>query len=373
MAEILTLATQAFGGPGGIAAYNRSIISAFSKLGYRARVLVRSHTCPELPPRVSQKTVRGGAAQYAAAALAAALRTPAPEIIWCGHVNMLPLGVLLSSITRRPLWLQIHGIEAWRARSRFSRQLLRKTDLVTSVSRYSRREFLKWAPIPPHRVRVIHNIVDPKYESPPATAKIVSDLRIRYNLQNAKSILTISRLDARESYKGHDKIIESLKAVSKNITNVVYLVGGEGTDLERLREKARKTGVMHLCRFIGQVPEAELIAHYRLADVFAMPSTGEGFGIVFIEAMACGTPALGLNVDGSVDALTSSPIGTISSAENLSRDLTQILSSSPTGRTERPSYISPAFRFDSFVNRVKLAMKDLEPLVGNGPGGAPLE
>jgi glycosyltransferase involved in cell wall biosynthesis len=61
--------------------------------------------------------------------------------------------------------------------------------------------------------------------------------------------------------------------------------------------------------FAGFVAPDELVDHYRLADVFAMPSTGEGFGVVFLEAMACGTPVLGGNRDGSVDALDGGRLG----------------------------------------------------------------
>ena len=61
--------------------------------------------------------------------------------------------------------------------------------------------------------------------------------------------------------------------------------------------------------FTGYIPESEKIAHYNLADVYVMPSTGEGFGIVLLEAVACGVPVVGSRVDGSREALLDGQLG----------------------------------------------------------------
>jgi phosphatidyl-myo-inositol dimannoside synthase len=69
---------------------------------------------------------------------------------------------------------------------------------------------------------------------------------------------------------------------------------GEGDDRERFEKIAREIGVAERVRFLGAVDQQRLVAAYRMADLFVMPSTGEGFGIAFLQAMASGTPALGL-------------------------------------------------------------------------------
>ncbi|NEO27474.1 MAG: glycosyltransferase family 4 protein, partial [Kamptonema sp. SIO4C4] len=61
----------------------------------------------------------------------------------------------------------------------------------------------------------------------------------------------------------------------------------------------------------GFVPDAELGDYYNLCDVFAMPSYGEGFGIVYLEALATGKPVLGVNQDGAVDALCHGKLGAL--------------------------------------------------------------
>ena len=77
--------------------------------------------------------------------------------------------------------------------------------------------------------------------------------------------------------------------------------------------------------FIGKVEDAELPDVYRMADVFVMPSTGEGFGIVFLEAMSCGTPSLGGGWDGSADALRDGSMGTVAVFEQLDHELNNLL------------------------------------------------
>jgi glycosyltransferase involved in cell wall biosynthesis len=90
---------------------------------------------------------------------------------------------------------------------------------------------------------------------------------------------------------------------------VRYIVAGKGDDEVRVQSLARELSVEDAVTFAGFVADDELADHYRLADAFAMPSTGEGFGIVFLEALACGTPVLAGNRDGSVDAVDKGRLG----------------------------------------------------------------
>ncbi len=76
--------------------------------------------------------------------------------------------------------------------------------------------------------------------------------------------------------------------------------------------------------------------HYRMADIFVMPSTGEGFGIVFLEAMACGLPAVGLDMDGSVDPLETAALGHPVNEAELESTIENILSAPPP--RARPDY-----------------------------------
>jgi phosphatidyl-myo-inositol dimannoside synthase len=130
-----------------------------------------------------------------------------------------------------------------------------------------------------------------------------------FGLKAQKVLLSVGRLDARERYKGQDRVIRLLPALRERLGDVVYLIAGDGDDRPRLEALSRDCGVAeHVC-FLGQVSDADLPDLYRAADLFVLPSTGEGFGIVFLEAMASGTPALGLAVMGAVDALADGELG----------------------------------------------------------------
>ena len=136
-----------------------------------------------------------------------------------------------------------------------------------------------------------------------------ADLIARYGLGEKKVILTVGRMSSFERYKGHDRVIGVLEAVRSAVPNATYLIVGTGDDQPRLHALARKLDVADSVVFAGHVPADQLADHYGLADVFAMPSTGEGFGIVFLEAAAAGLPVIGGDKDGSADALADGAIG----------------------------------------------------------------
>jgi phosphatidylinositol alpha-1,6-mannosyltransferase len=201
--------------------------------------------------------------------------------------------------------VQVHGIEAWRRRGPFHRHGLAAATLVTCVSRYTRARLLAWADVPPHSVRVLPNTVASNF----APRRPRTDLIVRHGLSGRRIILTVGRLSASERYKGHDRLIATLPRIAARVPDAAYLIVGSGDDRPRLERLARKTGVADRVLFTAQVSDAELPDYFALADVFAMPSTGEGFGIVFLEAAASGLPVIGGNRDGSVDALAEGRIG----------------------------------------------------------------
>ena len=120
--------------------------------------------------------------------------------------------------------------------------------------------------------------------------------------------MTVARLWRGDPYKGVDVTIRALPAIAKACPNVTYLVIGRGDDQPRLAQLAQDLGVAERVIFAGFVPNEELVDHYRLADVYVMPSQ-EGFGIVYLEAMACGIPVISGDDDGSADPLQDGRLG----------------------------------------------------------------
>ena len=104
--------------------------------------------------------------------------------------------------------------------------------------------------------------------------------------------MTLARLQQNEQQKGLDEMLEVLPELLAEDENLTYLIAGDGDDKRRLERKAASLGLGKHVVFAGRVPEAEKADHYRLADVFVMPGRQEGFGFVFLEAMASGGEAL---------------------------------------------------------------------------------
>jgi glycosyltransferase involved in cell wall biosynthesis len=107
-----------------------------------------------------------------------------------------------------------------------------------------------------------------------------------------------------------------MPALLKHRQDLVYFAVGDGPDRPRLEAKARALKLDGQVIFPGRIPEGEKVAHYNLADVYVMPSSGEGFGIVLIEAAACGVPLVGSAADGSRDALLDGRLGQLIDPHN---------------------------------------------------------
>jgi phosphatidylinositol alpha-1,6-mannosyltransferase len=218
---------------------------------------------------------------------------------------MAPVAAALATFLRAPLWIQVHGIEAWQERSVLHRRAIETAALITSVSRYTRRRLLEWVRIDPARVKVLPNTVGPQFKPGPKPGYLIE----RHSLRGKKVLMSVSRLASSERYKGNDRVIRALPSVLTSHPEALYLVVGDGDDRPRLEALAADLGLTERVRFVGLVNSEELPDYLRLADVFVMPSTGEGFGIVFLEAIASGIPVIGGNSDGSLDALADGVLG----------------------------------------------------------------
>lgn len=320
--RVLALVTDAYGGRGGIAQYNRDFLGASLASGVVSHVTVLPRGAPDTfgsPAGVDQARPRRGRIAYTLATLVWALGHPV-DVVWCGHLYMAPLALLVARWRRAKLVIQTHGIEAWLPPGRFRRIALEAADLVLCVSRYTAGQVRGWACLAPERILVLSNTVGDRFE--PGDEKT---LRRDWGLQGRRVLLTVGRMDARERYKGHERVIAALPQLLALGHDVVYVVAGEGDDVERLRAVAAEQRLTDRVRFIGALSPDQLPDAYRAADVFVMPSTGEGFGIAFLEAMACGTPAVGLAAGGATDALGDGELGAAVAEADLTDTLARML------------------------------------------------
>jgi phosphatidyl-myo-inositol dimannoside synthase len=305
--KLLALLTDGFGASGGIARYNCDLMTALSQSAAISQVvaLPRFGDGSIAPPaRIMQMKPEPPRVRWSAKAIDLVLRQRF-DVILCGHLYAAPLAAALSAMTGARLWLQVHGVEAWTPLGSIVRHSVERASLITSVSRFTRRRLLGWCALAPERVRVLPNTVGHAFE--PRQPR--TDLIHRHGLAGKKVILTVSRLASGERYKGHDRIIHAMPTVLRTHPSAIYLIVGLGDDRPRLKALAREIGLADRVIFAGQVAGDELPDYFALADVYAMPSTGEGFGIVFLEAAACGLPVIGGNRDGSLDALADGTVG----------------------------------------------------------------
>jgi phosphatidylinositol alpha-1,6-mannosyltransferase len=351
MSGILALITDGFGGAGGIAQYNRDLIKALTLCPGIERVTVLPRLgnvdAAALPAGVRHLKPRRNAAIYSLAAIKVALTQGPFDAVFCGHLHLAPLARCLASWLGVPLWLQLHGWEAWRVPRRIERQAAERARLITAVSRTTRTRFLAVCGVHPVRVRILPPTVDQSFHCGARS----DELAARYGLRGKRVLLTVGRLDPAERRKGQDQVIRALPGIIAAFPDVVYLIVGGGADAARLETLARELGVADHVVFAGTVSADELPQLYRLADVFVMPSTQEGFGIVFLEAAASGLRVIGGNADGSADALADGAIGTLIDPADTAV-LVRAVTAALSGGGAEPTDVA-RFRFENFSQHVR--------------------
>ncbi|MEO9145242.1 MAG: asparagine synthase (glutamine-hydrolyzing) [Ginsengibacter sp.] len=242
------------------------------------------------------------------------------DVVILSHINLLPVGFLIKLFSpKTKLILIAHGIEAWEPFKGLRKKMLFKCDRILSVSKYTKDVVVRLNGFPEENISVLNNCLDPFLEDPVQKEKDPKLLK-RYHLNNEDKILmTLTRLAARERYKGYDIVIESLKKLHETNEHIKYLIVGKYDEEEKLRLDSiiSKAGLQQDVIFTGFVDDEELAGHFNIADIYIMPSEKEGFGIVFIEAMYYNKPVIAGNKDGSTDALLNGDLGLLVNPESI--------------------------------------------------------
>jgi glycosyltransferase involved in cell wall biosynthesis len=310
--NIVMLLTDGFGSLGGISKFNKDFMQALAASPVSERVYALPRLIPDpidepIPASIIyDRRAADGKFAFTRRVAWHIWRGSKPDIVICGHMNLLPAAWLLARFRGARLALIIHGIEAWARRSRLFALMLRSVDSFIAVSHYSADRFVAWSKVSRDEFFILPNCIDLNLFAPEPRSLSLAQ---RYGIQDNKIILTVGRLASQERYKGFDEVIESMSALLIRFPTLKYMIVGDGDDRDRLERKARSLGLSRQVIFTGRIPEHEKVSHYGLADVYVMPSYGEGFGIVFLEALACGVPAIGSKVDGSREALLDGQLG----------------------------------------------------------------
>ena len=336
--RILALVGDAFGARGGIARYNRDLFTALASAGAEILVLPRLGDASgvALPAGVRQRPAIFGKLRFSLASLWTAWRFRPVDVVFCGHVFMAPLAVLLARLLGARYWLQAHGTDIWNDRRASVRRAIEAADQVTTVSRGTRRRLLGWIDLAPERVRVLPNTVDERFTPGPTSTA----LRDRLKLGRGPVLLTVGRLAASERYKGHELVFAALPTLRARFPELVHVVAGDGDDRARLEARAAELAGAASVRFLGYVADEDLPDLYRLADLFVMPSAEEGFGIVYLEAAACGLRVVGGAGGGSGDAVPDARVGELVDPRDLAGLVEAVTRLLGQGRVD-PAAIEP--------------------------------
>lgn len=238
-----------------------------------------------------------------------------PDLVISTHPNFTPAARFLKKLTGIPYWTVAHGFEVWDLKRYHVQQGLKDANRILSVSNYTRQRIINEQALYPNKIVCLPNTFDlDRFTPAPKPAYLLE----KYGLHKDQPLcLTVNRLAEGEDFHAYDQILQAMPAIIQAIPNFHYMIVGKGKDRKRLEQLIKTLGLNDSVTLAGFVPDEKLVDYYNLCDVFAMPSKLEGFGIVFLEALACGKPVLGGNQDGSLDALDNGRLGALVDPEDL--------------------------------------------------------
>ncbi|MEH1852011.1 MAG: glycosyltransferase family 4 protein [Nostoc sp.] len=306
---------EIFAHEGGIQSYIKDIFRAYLGLSqtYKAEVFLLRDSPDSLNPFEDEnlkfhyfknQSPYLGRLQMAAALLKCLLQSR-PQQVFCGHINLAVLVQTLCQPLGIPYTVLTYGKEVWEPLKNQEHRALTSAVGIWTISRYSRDRACAANSLNPKTVQMMPCAIDGDKFTPGSKQP---ELIQKYSLTGAKVLMTVARLWSGDIYKGVDVTIRALPQIAQVFPEVKYLVIGRGDDQPRLAQLAKDLGVSDRVVFAGFVATEELMEHYRLADAYIMPSQ-EGFGIVYLEAMACGVPVLSGDDDGSADPLQDGKLG----------------------------------------------------------------
>jgi phosphatidylinositol alpha-1,6-mannosyltransferase len=201
-----------------------------------------------------------------------------PQLILFWHIDLLRLAPLIRSRATRVLFL--HGIEAWRDHNWLTQRMLQQTRFLAN-SRYTIERATPCIPALRTRgAQVVHL----------GTGSPVSVTASP--IQHPRAAVMIGRMDASEKYKGHHEVIRAWPRVRGAVPDAQLWIAGDGNLRPELESIVSELGLDSAVHFHGRVTEAEKEALINAARCLVLPSLGEGFGLVYVEAMRAARPCL---------------------------------------------------------------------------------
>ena len=217
------------------------------------------------------------------------------------HLRLAAVQRAVPRILARPYAIFLHDVEAWTPLSDPMRRVMAGAFLRLANSRHTADRVAAANPSAGPIVACPLALPATTGATPPAVT-IAIDI-------GPRPIVIVGRMTATDAYKGHDQLIDAWPRVLAQVPDATLICVGEGDDVERLQAKAAGVGAGHAVRFTGFVDDATRAAIYDRAVALAMPSRREGFGLVYVEAMAAGLPCVGSIHDAAREVIVDGETG----------------------------------------------------------------
>lgn len=313
---ILFVYLKSFKGIGGIENYTKTFINALQESerlsDAQIRVISLHDDKPDLryTGKAEFKSHNGNRTSFIIDVIKSSTRA---DVIIFGHINLSSIGLLVKLLNRNvKMAIIIFGLEAWRYDGVISNLFFKLCYRIISISEYTKNKFIEIHKCNPDKFELLPPCLDPYTSEHNHTILSDSEIISRYGVDNKSPVLiSVCRLYSSEKYKGYDNVIRSIVKLRNKYNDIKYLIVGRYDEKEysRIMRLIEEHDLAKHITLTGYVTQKELTQLYRLSDIFVMPSRGEGFGIVFIEALSYGLPVIAGNRDASVETLKGGKLG----------------------------------------------------------------
>jgi phosphatidyl-myo-inositol dimannoside synthase len=221
------------------------------------------------------------------------------KIVLAFHPNLGPpayWAVQLSS--KAKLIVVSHGVDVWQRLSRLRQYGLKHAAMAIAPSQFTCEALQRIQAVPKEKIRLLPWALNPDVLE---LASSESCSIPPPDFPQGRVVLSVARWSASERYKGADELISAAAQLRQEFPDLQLVFIGGGDDVSRLKELARTSGAGQCVHFLGEISDQELAGCYAQAEFFALPSTGEGFGFVFLEAMAFQKPVIAARAGGATD------------------------------------------------------------------------
>ena len=298
--------------------------------------------------------------QFTKAGMRAALRRA--KVVLAGHPNLAPVVQAMKVVAPRLRTIVCtHGVEVWETLPWVRRMALRRATLVLAPTQDTANCVVEQQGVREERVHVLPWALDPDFEAISADS---AKRDLPTGFPAGRVILTVGRWLANERYKGMDTLITALPRLMARWPEVQLLAVGSGDDRVWLEELAEKYGVSMHVHFLNNLSYEQLAACYAACEIFALPSAGEGFGLVYLEAMARGKPVIGGAHGGAPEVIEDGVTGYLvahGDAPQLATSIETLLADPALAQrmgTRGRQRVEREFRFAVFAKSLRRILRD---------------